>query len=165
MEKKFRFYRNNEMEVLSLDELIETARHDLVGVPVMQSFGLEADGIQLFAEDILELDTTKIGKKESFWHSNLGQELERIGGEQCVIHVKTSPFQDYEFHFYVKKDGRFMTENEFDEIKEGEDGFENGRNRYSTKDTGNLFIRYLCRNGAVVIGNTYENSELNPTIN
>lgn len=82
MEKKFRFYKNNEMEILTMDELIDTARPDLVGAPVMQSFGLEAGGKQIFAEDILELDSTKIDKKESFWNSNLGQELERIGAEQ-----------------------------------------------------------------------------------
>lgn len=164
MEKKFRFYRNNEMEVLSLDELIETARPDLVGAPVMQSFGLEAGGKQIFAEDVLELDATKIDKKESFWHSNMGQEMERIGAEQCLVIVKTSKFQDYEFYLFLKKDGRFITENEHDEINEGEEGFEDGKNTFRSKDTGNLFIRYLCNKGAVIIGNAFENEDLVPTI-
>lgn len=164
MEKKFRFYRNNEMEVLSLDELIETARPDLMGAPVMQSFGIEADGRQLFAEDILELDATKIDKEESFWNSNMGQEMERVKAEQCVMVVKTSKFQDYEFYLYLKKDGRFMTENEHDEINEGEEGFEEGKNIFYSRDTGNLFIRYVCMKGAEVIGNTYQNSDLVPTI-
>ena len=164
MEKKFRFYRNNEMEILSLDELIETARPDLVGAPVMQSFGLAAGEQQLFAEDILELDATKIDKKELFWNSNLGQEMERVKAEQCVMLVKTSRFQDYEFYLFLKKDGHYLTENEHDEIKEGEEGFEDGKKPFRSWDSGNRFIRYVCNRGAVIIGNTYQNSDLVPAI-
>lgn len=77
--------------------------------------------------------------------------------------VKSSRFQDYEFYLFLKKDGRFITENEHDEINEGEEGFEDGKNLFRSNDTGNLFIRYLCSKGAKIVGNSYQHPELLPS--
>lgn len=163
MEKKFRFYRNNEMEILSLEELIDTARPDLVGAPVMQSFGLEAGGKQIFAEDILELDATKIAKKESFWHSNLGQEMEKHELEQCILHIRSNEYQEVTYSVFLKKEGQFITESEYYSIPKDDPEYAETDKPLCTRDTGSLFIRYLCNKGAVVTGNAVENRELVPT--
>lgn len=164
MEKKFRFYRNNEMEILSLEELVETARPDLVGAPVMQSFGLEIDERQIFAEDVLELDATKIDKKELFWNSNLGQEMEKHELEQCVVHLKSNQYQEMAYDVFLKKDGRFITESEYYEIPKDDPEYAETDKPLCTTDTGIRFIRYLRSKGAVIVGNTFENNELVPTI-
>lgn len=162
MEKKFRFYRNNEMEILTLDELIDTARPDLVGAPVMQSFGVEADGKQIFAEDILELDATKIDEKLGFWDSNLGQEMAKHKLEQCVLHIRSNQFQEVAYSIFLKKDGRFITESEYYSIPKDDPDYAETDKPYCVKDTGIMFIRYLKNKGAVIIGNTYENNDLVP---
>lgn len=162
MENKFRFYTNNKMEVLTWDELFKDARPDLVGVPVMQAFNIQVSDEPLFSGDILELDVTGFAENKLFWRSNLGQSMKEKGFEQLVVHVKTSQYQELAFDCYFKRNGQFITENEYDNMPKDDPDYAKGEGAFCTSDTGNMFIRYVIKNGAVVVGNSHQHPELLP---
>lgn len=163
---EFRFYneekQGEKMEIVSFEDLVTTARADLAKLPKMQSLGILSGEGQVFARDILLLDARKIAETEMFWHSNLGQEMNKKGFDECLVHVSTDKFLEINFHAYMKKDGQFVSVNDYYETPTDDPHYEEGKNAYRVSDTGSMFIRYLCTKGAVVVGNSYEHPNLLP---
>lgn len=162
----FRFYDKEKtwekMECVSFEDLVTNARPDLSKLPKMQSLGILAEGQSLYAEDILVLDARKIEEKNEFWHSNLGQEMKEKAFDMCVVHISIGKYLGIEFRTYMIKDDQFVSENDYYETPKDDSDYEEGKDAYSVFDTGSMFIRYLCKRGAVVYGNSYENPYLLP---
>ena len=163
---EFRFYneekQGEKMEVVSFEDLVTTARADLAKLPKMQSLGILSGEQPVFARDILLLDARKIAETELFWNSNLGQEMKNKGFDECLVHVSTDQFLEIRFYAYMKKDGKFVSDNDYYELPTDDPHYEEGKNAYKTYDTGSMFIRYLCTKGAVIVGNSYEHPDLLP---
>lgn len=166
MMNEFRFYneekQGEKMEIVSFEDLVTTARADLAKLPKMQSLGIFSGEQPVFARDILLLDARKIEETELFWNSNLGQEMKKKGFDECLVHVSTAKFLEIQFHAYMKKDGKFVSDNDYYEMPTDDPYYEKGKNAYTISDTGSMFIRYLCTKGAVVVGNSYEHPDLLP---
>lgn len=164
----FRFYdeekQGEKMEIVSFEDLVTSARPDLSKLPKMQSLGIQVGEQSLYAEDILVLDVHNIGEKDMFWHSNLGQEMKEKGFDKCVVHISTGKYLGIEFHTYMMKDDQFVSDNDYYETQKDDSDYEEGKQAYSVFDTGSIFIRYLCKRGAVVGGNSYEHPYLLPAL-
>lgn len=162
MHALFRFYARNDMHTHTMDELVMGLYPDLVGVPVMPSTGLSIDDQPIFAEDILVLDVSPIPDDDRFWYSAVGQKMQELKLTEAVLHIKSTVYNEMAFELYLKKDGRFITHNEFDEVPIGSDDYESGNNIFTSGGRDALFIRYFCNRNPKIAGNTLMNPELLP---
>lgn len=162
MQPSFRFFTDNQLLSLSFDELLTKPHPELVGAPMMLSTGLKVDNQPVVAEDILVLDTTEFTESNSFWRSYLGQKMQDMKFDQAVIHITQTRYHEISYTVYIKKDGKFVSHNEYDNVPLGSDDYESGNGVFSTSDTGIAFLRYICLNKPELAGNTYFNPELLP---
>lgn len=158
----FRFFIHSTLRTFTMDELLAGVYPDLVGAPVMVSAGVKVGDQTVFAEDILVLDTTVFDESKSFWNSNLGQKMKERKFDQVVMHISQTDRNEISFRLYIKKDGRFVTDNEYQNVPLGAEDYASGNGIFSTYDTGRAFIRYFCLNNPEIVGNTYFNPELLP---
>lgn len=161
MKPTFRFFANNQMIRRTLNDLLFDVYPALNGAPVMMATGLKPNGQLTFAEDILVLDVTTLPETDMFWHSHLGQAMKKLGFEEAVLHIKATERYDMAFELFIKKDGSFVTHNEFDEVPLGSADYESGNGVFSTI-ADSRFFRYFCKQNPVIAGNSYQHPDLLP---
>lgn len=161
MKPKFRFLKSNQLIVLTLNQMLGGHHRYLLTAPAMQGSGVLVGDQEAFAEDILVLDVTTLPETDMFWYSHLGQAMKKLGFEEAVLHIKATERYDMAFELFIKKDGSFVTHNEFDDVPLGSDDYESGNGVFSTI-ADSRFFRYFCKQNPVIAGNSYQHPELLP---
>lgn len=163
MENNIRFYKeeSNEMEILTWEQVVKEARPDLVGALVMPSVGIEANGKQLFAEDILELEVMDKPADAPFWRSTIGEVMREKGYERVVVYLTRNSLQEPEYVMLFKTHEGYVSLGVHDDIPEKQ-WDEACRQPLQITETGLRFLVFLCSQGAVVIGNKCQHAHVLP---
>lgn len=76
MSSTIRFYKNKQMEILTMETLLREQREDLVSSPRMMEL-FEYDGTTVYQEDILLLKLENVPEDSNFWNQNLAKMMKK----------------------------------------------------------------------------------------
>lgn len=116
---------------------------------LMQYTGIEDNNKkELFEADTLVLDIRTISEDNLFWGSNLGEMVRKHDVDEVVVQLGISEYLGLDYTVYLKRNDRFLTEHD---IYENDD-----EELFTETDNSSLFINYLIKKGANIVGNMYE---------
>lgn len=147
-----------KMQVLSIDELMEGGRKELIGKPRMLSIGMQTGEQELFQEDLLSLKLADVSKDHGqFWHQNLAKTMKERELDEVVLYFYMTKFLLPEFRIYFKRNGKYASHATVKASSTFTD------NRLFEETASNLsLVSLLVSAGAKVVGNSHENPELLP---
>lgn len=152
-----KFLGKDQMEILTMEEVIKGERPDLSGVPRMLSIGLKAGEQEIFQQDILSLKIQDVKEDSNFWRQEIGKVMKEKNFDECVIHFYETKFLSPEYVILLKRNGKFGSHN----TVTGKNVFSEGT-LYEPKASGLYFPVLLTSNGAKVIGNGIQHKNLLP---
>lgn len=161
MASTIRFYKDNQMEILTMEQVLTEQRMDLISCPRMMELYKDHDGkTTLYQEDILLLNLEDVEDDSNFWKQNIGKKMKELNLNQVLLHFHTSAYHVMEYRLFLKRDERFASSNTVRE----KDIFSEGK-LYSPCFDDIFFVSLIVSNGGKVIGNALENPELLPGTN
>lgn len=147
-----------KMQVLSIDELMEGNRKELIGNPRMLSIGVQAGEQELFQEDLLSLKIADVTADHGqFWHQNIAKIMQERKLDEVVLYFYKTKYLLPEYRIYFKRDGKYASHATVKESSTFTD------NRLFEETASALsFVSLLASAGATIIGNAFENPDLLP---
>lgn len=131
------------------------------GKDFLQSYGnMDINGKRIYELDYVEFDVGLIDVEDTFWNSNAGEAIIKMGLDGFVLEFRRMD-EKHVYGIYYKKDGRLLTEREEWELRVGAENEQKGDHLYvSWSSIGDLnFVRYLEKKNAFkVIGSQKETS-------
>jgi hypothetical protein len=153
-----KFLGKDQMEILTMEEVIKGERPDLAGAPRMLSIGLQAGEQELFQQDILSLKIDDVPEDSNFWRQEIGKVMKEKEFDECVIHFYETKLLLPEYVIYLKRNGKFGSHN----TVTGRNSFSEGT-LFEPKYSNLQFPVLLTSNGAKVIGNGIQDKNLLPS--
>lgn len=156
MSSTIRFYKNKQMEILTMETLLREQREDLISSPRMMEL-FEYDGTTVYQEDILLLKLEDVPEKSNFWNQNLAKMMKKVNLNQVIIHFTTSSLHITEYRLYLKRDEQFASNNTVNE-----QNFSSGKRLYEPCFHSPELPYLLLGSGGKIMGNTHEDATLLP---